>query len=109
MTLATTYAAGYYKHPEAMKFVSDWQAANGGSAPRDLEAHGFDQVNMLAWAIERSSADRTAIRDQLSKLSSWPGAAGVYTFLQNGDVKKDVVIQTWKGGKLTPIEVFGVK
>jgi branched-chain amino acid transport system substrate-binding protein len=109
MILATTYAPGYYTHAEAKQFVTDWQAANGGKAPRDLEAHGYDQVGMLAWAINRSSPDRTAIRDQLSKLKDWPGAAGLYTFLENGDVKKDVVIQSWKNGQLTPIEVFGVK
>jgi branched-chain amino acid transport system substrate-binding protein len=109
MVLATTYAPGYYTHAEAKQFVADWQAANGGKAPRDLEAHGFDQVGMLAWAINQSSPERTAIRDQLAKLKDWPGAAGLYTFLENGDVKKDVVIQSWKGGQLTPIEVFGVK
>lgn len=109
MVLATTYAPGYYKHAEAEQFVARWRAANSGADPRDLEAHGNDQVNMLAWAIAGGGADRTAIRDQLAGLKDWPGAAGVYTFLPNGDVKKDVVIQTWKDGKLTPIEVFGVK
>jgi branched-chain amino acid transport system substrate-binding protein len=108
MVLATTYAPGYYKHPEAQKFATDWQAAHG-QPPRDLEAHGYDQVNMLAWAIKQGSPDRTAIRDKLAGLKDWPGAAGVYTFLENGDVKKDVVIQSWKDGKLLPIEVYGVK
>jgi branched-chain amino acid transport system substrate-binding protein len=109
MVLATTYAPGLYKYPEAEKFVEDWKKSHNGELPRDLEAHGVDQVNMLAWAINNSSADRTAIRDQLSKLSNWPGAAGVYTFLPNGDVKKTLVIQTWKDGKLTPIEVYEKK
>ncbi len=109
MILATTYAPGYYTHPEAKKFVSDWQAVHDGKPPRDLEAHGFDQVNMVAWAIKQGEADPIKIRDQLSHLKDWPGAAGVYTFLENGDVKKDVVIQTWKEGTLTPVEVFGVK
>ncbi len=103
MILATTYAPGYYKHPAAEKFVADWKAANNGQAPRDLEAHGNDQIQMLTTAMQKGGFDRTAIRDQLAALKDWPGAAGVYTFLPNGDVKKDVVIQTWKDGVLTPI------
>jgi branched-chain amino acid transport system substrate-binding protein len=109
MVLATTYAPGYYTHPEAKKFVADWEASHGGQAPRDLEAHGFDQVSMLAWSIAKNGTERTAIRDTLAGLKDWPGAAGRYTFLENGDVKKDVVIQKWADGKLQPIEVYGVK
>jgi hypothetical protein len=40
------------------------------------------------------------------KLSNWPGAAGVYTFLPNGDVNKSLVVQSWKDGKLTPVEIY---
>lgn len=109
MILATTYAPGYYKHPAAEEFVASWKAANNGQAPRDLEAHGNDQIRMLATAMEKGGVDRAAVRDQLAALKDWPGAAGVYTFQPNGDVKKDVVIQTWKEGVLTPLEVFGVK
>ncbi len=109
MIIATTYAPGYYTHPEAVKFVNDWKAAHDGKAPRDLEAHGFDQVNMVAWAIKKGGAEPIKIRDELSGLKNWPGAAGIYTILENGDVKKDVVIQTWKDGVLTPLELFAVK
>jgi branched-chain amino acid transport system substrate-binding protein len=109
MIVATTYAPGYYTHAEATKFVSDWKSAHDGKAPRDLEAHGFDQLNMVAWAIKRGGADPIKIRDELSGLKNWPGAAGIYTILENGDVKKDVVIQTWKDGVLTPVELFAVK
>jgi branched-chain amino acid transport system substrate-binding protein len=106
MLIVTTYAPGLYKHPEAQKFVTDWKAAHDGQLPRDLEAHGFDQVSMLVWAIEHSSADRTAVRDQLAKLNNWPGAAGIYTFLPNGDVDKTLVVDVWKDSTLTPIEVY---
>ena len=106
MVLVTTYAPELYKHPEAIKFVEDWKKASNGALPRDLEAHGFDQVNMLVWALVNSKDDRAAVRDQLSKLANWPGAAGVYTFLPNGDVNKSLVVQVWKDGKLTPIEVY---
>jgi branched-chain amino acid transport system substrate-binding protein len=106
MILLTTYAPGLYTYPEAKKFVSDWQAAHNGELPRDLEAHGYDQVNILAWALANTKYDRAAVRDQLSKLKDWKGAAGTYTFLSNGDVSKPLVVQTWKDGKLTPIEVY---
>lgn len=106
MILVTTYAPGLYTYPEAKKFVADWQAANAGQLPKDLEAHGYDQVNMLVWAIAKSKYDRKAVRDQLVRLKNWPGAAGMYTFLSNGDVVKSLVVQTWKDGKLTPIEVY---
>ena len=105
MILVTTYAPGLYTHKEAQDFLREWKAKYGAD-PRDLEAHGFDETNLLAWAIQHAGAERKAIRDQLATVKDWPGAAGVYTFLPNGDVVKKLVVQTWKDGKLTPIEVY---
>ena len=105
MILVTTYAPGFYKHPEAVRFVDEWKAKYG-EPPRDLEAHGNDQVNLLASAIRTAGDNRNAVRDELAKVKNWPGAAGMYTFLENGDVFKELVVQTWKDGKLVPIEVF---
>lgn len=106
MIITTGYAPGLYEHPEAKQFVADWQATHNGQLPRDLEAIGDDQINMLAWAMQRGGVDRKAIRDQLASIKNWPGAAGVYTFLPNGDLEKTLVVQQWKDGKLTPIEVY---
>lgn len=107
MVLATTYAPGLYQHTEAKKFVTEWSASHGGQLPRDMEAHGYDQINMLVWALSNGPPERKAIRDNLAKLNKWPGVAGIYTFLSNGDVDKDLIIQAWKGGKLVPLEVYG--
>jgi branched-chain amino acid transport system substrate-binding protein len=106
MVLAATYAPGLYKHAAAKAFIADWGKANNGAAPRDLEAHGFDQIKMLAWAIENGRPERAAIRDRLSTLKNWEGAAGIYSFLPSGDVVKSLVIEEWKDGKLLPIEVY---
>ncbi len=105
IVLVTTYAPGLYTHKEAQDFLHEWKAKHTAD-PRDLEAHGFDEMNILAWAIQQAGTDRKAIRDQLAKLKDWPGAAGVYTFMPNGDVEKKLVVQVWKEGKLTPIEVY---
>lgn len=105
MVIATTYAPGYYKNAEAVKFEEAWRAAYKED-PRDLEAHGRDSLMLIADAIKRGGPTPQAIRDQLAAVKDWPGAAGLYTFLDNGDVAKDLVFQEWKNGKLTPIEVY---
>jgi branched-chain amino acid transport system substrate-binding protein len=105
MIIATTYAPGYYKNPEAVAFEKAWKETFK-EEPRDLEAHGRDSLMLISDAIRKGGSSPKAIRDQLAAIKGWPGAAGVYTFLDNGDVVKDLVIQEWKGGKLQPIEVF---
>jgi branched-chain amino acid transport system substrate-binding protein len=105
MIIATTYAPGYYKNPEAVKFEKMWKDTFK-EEPRDLEAHGWDSLMLIADAIKKGGPSPKAIRDQLAATKGWPGAAGIYTFLDNGDLVKDLVIQEWKGGKLQPIEVY---
>lgn len=106
MILATTYAPGYYTNEEALAFVEDWKAANDGREPRDLEAHGYDSMMLIASALEGGEAERQSVRDGIAAAADWPGAAGVYTFRENGDVVKDLVMQKWEEGVLVPLGVF---
>jgi branched-chain amino acid transport system substrate-binding protein len=65
---------------------------------------GYDAVKIIAWAIEKSgSLKGIDIQKQLTQLKDFPGAAGNTTFDENGDVIKDFVFMTIKGGK--PIQV----
>ncbi|MBI3090944.1 MAG: ABC transporter substrate-binding protein [Candidatus Tectomicrobia bacterium] len=100
--IVTTYAPGLFKHKEAQEFVKEWQA-KFKRMPKDLEAHGYDAMNMLAEAIGKVGPDRQKIRDYLAGLKNWPGAAGIYSFLPTGDIRKSLVVSEWKAGNLTPV------
>src|SRR5690606_36157168 len=103
--LVGTYDPTLYTYPEAQAFVKDWKAKFNAD-PTDMNAHGYDQLSMIAAVIQRVGNDREKVRDGLAELKDWPGAAGKYTFLPNGDVQKDLVVLQWKDAKLVPVEVY---
>jgi branched-chain amino acid transport system substrate-binding protein len=67
---------------------------------------GYDAVKIIAWAMERvKRITGPAIQHQLLKLKNFPGAAGVTTFDQNGDVIKEFIFKKVKNQKFIPLEV----
>ncbi|WP_066501400.1 ABC transporter substrate-binding protein [Abyssisolibacter fermentans] len=68
-------------------FVEAYEAKYG-SAPSSLTAQAYDSAGIILSAIENtSSIDRSAIKDELYKIS-YPGVTGQTTFNEKGDAQK---------------------
>jgi branched-chain amino acid transport system substrate-binding protein len=65
---------------------------------------GYDAVRIVAWAIERAGEDGPAIQRQLTQLRDFPGAAGITTFDDHGDVVKPFVFKIVRDGQFAPYE-----
>jgi ABC-type branched-subunit amino acid transport system substrate-binding protein len=93
--------------PQARKaveaFLSLWQARHGDADPY-AAARAWDSMMLIAQAVEAAkSADGTAIRDAIEKLSTYQGAAASYSFSPEqhfGIVKNPLLVGTIAAGKL---------
>ncbi len=61
---------------------------------------GYDALRIVAWAIKHGGFKSEDIKDQLYKVSDFPGAAGSTTFDNNGDVIKPFIFKIVRNGKL---------
>jgi branched-chain amino acid transport system substrate-binding protein len=64
---------------------------------------GYDALKIIALAIERGGYNAQAIKTQLESLKDYPGAAGLTTFDQYGDVPRPVMFKVVKNGQFTNI------
>lgn len=65
---------------------------------------GYDALKIIVWAIDHSSISGSEIQKQLLKLKDFPGAAGLTTFDQNGDVIKPFIFKRVKNQQFVPLE-----
>jgi branched-chain amino acid transport system substrate-binding protein len=86
-------------------FVADYARAFPGQRPDHRGAGAYDIVLLLARAIDRTGADRRAIRDYLARMGrgqpAYEGVTGTIAFDGNGDAAgKTVVIGIVRNGRL---------
>lgn len=61
--------------------------------PTQLSGFGYDNIAMLAYIFRRGFADsRSAVRTGLLGIRDFEGVTGETTFLENGDVSKDLTL-----------------
>jgi branched-chain amino acid transport system substrate-binding protein len=65
---------------------------------------GYDAVKIISWAIQNGGEQGPQIKDQLLKLKDFPGAAGLTTFDENGDVVRSFIFKKVVGGKVSVIQ-----
>lgn len=92
--------------PAARKFVGEY-VNRFHELPDHRGAMTYDAIKLLAQVIEKSGADRKAIRDYLEMVGrddrhpAFDGVSGRIAFDENGDVpRKEVVMGVVQGGKL---------
>lgn len=82
----------YSDRPEVVKFLNNF-FEEYKVTPSSYAALGYDAVNMLAAALEKSDIDdRSTVAKELMNLGSWPGVIGVHEFDEMGDDIGDLVI-----------------
>lgn len=71
-----------------------------GRGPGLISDTGYDAMRMIALAIRLGNGfTGSKIRDGLYKIKDFPGASGVMTFDENGDVFKPIGLKTVKNGE----------
>ena len=90
-------------NPVAKDFIKSYKEKYKVS-PATYAAYGYDAAKVVLASIENAGADRKAIRDYMAKIKDLKGATGVNTFDENGDVMKDPMRITIKGGKFVVIK-----
>ena len=84
--------------PRNRAFV-DAYTAKYGSPPDQFAAQAYDGVYLIATAIKNAgSADRTAIRDALGKITGFEGVLGTFAF-EGREPRHTPVVQVVKNGK----------
>jgi len=70
-----------------------------------FDANAYDSINLIAMAINECLGDKSdCIKDYLYQVKNYPGAGGLTTFDENGDVLKPIMIKTIKNGEFVPYE-----
>ncbi len=64
--------------------------------PGIIEAHSYDAMKILAYALEKSDFSREKIKDMLYQIKEYPGITGQITFDEKGDVLKPLRIKIVK-------------
>ena len=70
-----------------------------GEIPSLTAANSYDALKLIAKAIEKHGEDAEKAKVFLLSIKDYPGASGVLSFDQNGDVKKPIFIKQIKDGK----------
>jgi branched-chain amino acid transport system substrate-binding protein len=72
--------------PEVQQFIADYQTKYG-VAPDRGAARGYDAVKLLVYAINQAGS---TVPDQIAQVlhatKLWPGATGLHTFDENGEI-----------------------
>lgn len=81
------------------KFIGEYEEAYDGKEPGTYAAMSYDATRVLLEALKNGCTDREAVREFLSTVKDFPGAAGDITFDANGDVVKEPLKLVIKNGE----------
>ncbi len=95
-----TSTSFFAKSPRAeiQKFVKGYESRYNRT-PNLFAAQSYDTINLLAKAIRKGGTDRQAIRDELAKIRNFPGAIGMISFSEYGDIMKEYILLQVKNGE----------
>ncbi len=95
------------KPPDASDpVVSRFQAryeSKYGKKPGVCSDTGYDAVRIIASVIKGGARTGTDIRQGLTQIKDFPGAAGATTFDKNGDVVRDFIFKKVQDGHFVPV------
>jgi branched-chain amino acid transport system substrate-binding protein len=71
--------------------------------PDNTAVNAYDTLKILSMALEESK-DTKEIKRYLENLKDYKGAGGVFSFDENGDVKKEIIMKQIKDGEFINID-----
>ena len=89
--------------PNVKSFVQRFRARYQ-SDPDVWSAHGYDAMELLAYAINKEGFSSDDIKRGLYSIRDFPGVSGKTSFDENGDVEKAARFLTVKQGKFVPLQ-----
>jgi branched-chain amino acid transport system substrate-binding protein len=116
MTIGTTFFADLNDRTRAFAKEFGERAAKAGltrKEPNQQDASAYDIVYLLAEAIKRGgikgqpdtrAAERTTIRDELTKIKNYPSLEGDLSFGEDRDSIKPIYVVQANGGKWTLLD-----
>jgi len=90
--------------PIVKEFINRYKEKYKKDPTYVFAANGYDALEILNSAVKKCDTNTDCIKDQLYKIKDYPGASGMTTFDQNGDVSKPIMIKTIKNGQFVPYE-----
>lgn len=88
--------------PAAKTFLGNYKKKYGKS-PNFDGAYFYDTISIIAEAIRVVGYNPSKLKDQLKTISAFQGVSGKISILPNGDSITDVILATFKGGKVIKI------
>ncbi len=82
--------------------IADYQKkyeAKYGNKSEAFAANSYDAMRIIAKALEVCGSDISCVKNEIYKVKDYPGAGGLTTFDQNGDVVKPIIFKTIKDGQ----------
>lgn len=80
------------------KFLEEY-----GEEPDLFSAMGYDSIKIISKIIKVCSDDSECIKNQLYQIQNYPGASGVISFDEYGDVQKEMVYMTIRDGEFVKL------
>jgi branched-chain amino acid transport system substrate-binding protein len=75
-----------------------------GKEPDTYAAYAYDATSILIEAIKQNGANREGVKEFLDQMEDFPGATGLLSFDENGDVQTEPQKLTVKDGAFVPYE-----
>lgn len=89
---------------ESKQFAEDYKK-KFGIEPNIYAAEAYDAASLLIRSILESDGSKNQIKNKLFEIgNNYPGASGIITFDKNGDVQKQMLIETIRNGKTGEIK-----
>jgi branched-chain amino acid transport system substrate-binding protein len=93
--------------PHVKDFVKTFKETFN-QVPEFMEAIAYDTATILFQLTNRSdNQSRRAYKDALRSLKDFPGLTGLTSFLDNGDVQKDLYLLRVRGDQLVEVKENG--
>jgi len=84
-------------------FINEY-TSRYGFFPDSVAANSYDSIMVLAQAINKKGENTDKIKIYLENLNNYEGASGIFSFDENGDVQKKIIIKQIKNGNFIKIK-----
>jgi len=89
--------------PAVQRFVGIYNARYN-EPPNFVAASFYDSLKLLAQAIGEVGENTTELKSYLTSVKDYQGASGTFSFDENGDVERPIVIKAVKNGQFVRLE-----
>ena len=89
--------------PAMQTFIREYEARTK-KLPDYTAAFAYDTIKLLSAALKGTGGDPQKLKNNLLSTREFPGVTGNITILPNGDSSTDMVLATYKSGKIVSLD-----